>query len=421
MFKRPPRSAFILAAAAGLIISALLGCSYLMSAAPIEPVEPVLGAFEGDPRVDSPQAWRERRTPLLQAAFQREIYGQLPDLGPARIAERRVLDLAELTPRAVAEEWSVVLGEGAHRFNLLIIAPREAARPLPVIEMQLFCGTRAALPGRPEEISDTLNPVFSGCNDTGLMNVAIHIILGRYINGPPIEDVIDRGYALAMFYPGDVVADDPERAPAQLAELTGDPKPGALAVWATLFSSAYDVLAQDARFDAERIAIWGHSRHGKAALLAGAFDHRFAAVIAHQSGRFGAALTAPNRGERRDQIIDKYGYWFPPTLTDTSPMTVDQHMLLALNAPTPVFVGNGEGDAWADPKSTWRTLQGADPVYRLLGSAGLQQPTPEEPTWRGDLVYWARGGGHGVTTADWRAFMAFLDAHLAADQGDATQ
>ena len=92
---------------------------------------------------------------------------------------------------------------------------------------------------------------------------------------------------MAIFYPGDVVAGRPLPAAAPALEaIGGAPRAGALAVWATLFSRAYDVLAADTRFDARRIAIWGHSRHGKAALLAGAFDHRFAAVISHQSGRF---------------------------------------------------------------------------------------------------------------------------------------
>jgi hypothetical protein len=356
--------------------------------------------------------WLGRQAPALRAAFQREIYGQLPDLPAPLISAREIVRAPSLRRAKVhAEQWAIRLGDSPHRFNMLVITPEAAQAPLPVIVMQVFCGNRTAVPGRPRGVAAPLNPVMSVCN-MSFADPIVHGILGRYINGPPIREVTARGYALAILYPSDVVADRSRLAASTLDEIGGAPRAGALAVWAVLFSRAYDAIIQDARFDPERIAIWGHSRHGKAALLAGAFDPRFAAVIAHQSGRFGASPLFHEAGERRDQILRNYGYWFTPDLDEQSPLSVDQDQLIALNAPRPLLLGNGAGDRWSDPAGAWEALRRAHAAYALLGARGLTQSARDRPDFSGDLAYFQRSGGHGVTSADWRAFMAFLDAHL---------
>ena len=402
----------------GAAVTILLGFSALAAtwAFVFKPIDVAAASahmrLEPDPlgAASTPTAWRETSAPAFREAFQREIYGEMPDLGEARVTERRELAL-EALPFAHVETWRVELGETGRRFNMLVVSPPDADGPRPVIVMELFCGPRAAVPGRPEAIPAALTREFKGCEGGGWAEPIVTFILGRYINGPPFEMALRHGYALALFYPGDVVADDGELAPETLAEIGGTPRAGALAVWARLYSKAYDVVAADSRFDASRIAIWGHSRHGKAALLAGAFDHRFWAVIAHQSGRFGASPTESTRGESRAKILEHYAYWFAPDLTETSPLSVDQHVLIALNAPVPVLFGNGSGDFWSDPSGAWRAIQAADPVYEMLGSRGFDQPSAGEPDFSADLVWMQRPGGHGVTTRDWRAFLSFLDAH----------
>jgi hypothetical protein len=398
----------------GLLLVALVGAGWLATrsspdfdAAAAQALEPsLLATFGADPAVADAAAWRERRAPLLRAAFQAEIYGQVPKLPPAEVVDRHDVAVPDLGDAAHVEEWSVVLGEG--RFQMLVITPPNARGPLPLVVMQTFCGNRAFLPGEATGLADSGVP---GECESEMMQPLIHFILGRYISTPPIAEIMARGYALASFYPGDVVADHAGAVPA-LEALGGTPRAGALAAWAGLYSRAYDVLAADSRFDPRRIAIWGHSRHGKAALLAGAFDDRFAAVISHQSGRFGASPTASDRGERRDQILKNYSYWFTDRLTIDSPLSVDQHQLIALNAPRPLLLGNGAGDGWSDPAGSWEALRGAHDAYALLGARGLTQTAPRTADFTGDLVYFQRGGGHGITPADWRAFLAFLDAHL---------
>ncbi|MBX3479721.1 MAG: hypothetical protein KF842_04930 [Caulobacter sp.] len=382
---------------------------------------PVLGAFRGDAPVTTPAQWSERRVPLLRQAFLSEVYGERPDLGAAVVETRETLAVEDVGG-ATVEQWTVRLGqaEPARRFHVILALPRATDRPAPLIILELFCGNRAAVPGHPESVVENRDILPAPCRSTTLDPVA-KMILGKRISGPDIATVTARGYAVAMFYPGEIVPDDPELAPAALAALQpdtpADRRGGALAVWSVMFSDAYDVLAADARIDAKRVAIWGHSRHGKAALLAAAFDPRFAAVIAHQSGRGGASLTHSTAGETVKQITDAYGFWFGAAYARqaTSPSPdLDQHQLIALIAPRPVLLGSGMGDAWSDPAGAFRAAQGADAAYRLLGSPGFNATDMHDFRPGDGIVWWSRGGGHGVTTEDWDAFLQFLDKAMPA-------
>lgn len=373
-----------------------------------------LAAFETDPPVASVANWTERRAPLLRAAFEREVYGVFPEAGAPTISDRTVVAEAAFGGRGRVEQWTVNLGE-AGAFNLALAIPTDAEGPVPVILMQTFCGNAAAFRFM-DGVSGPLD-AWSGC-DGGWSDPIIKSIFGRYIAGPPFERVLDAGYALAIFYAGDVVPDSGTRGMAALeatAAADGE-RWGAIGAWAWLFSRAIDVLDADPRFDPERTAIWGHSRNGKSALVAAAFDPRVDAVIAHQSGKGGATLTRSYAGESVKQITDSYPHWFAAqyaTYADNEDaIPVDQHQLIALIAPRPILFGNSIRDKWSDPEGAYRAVQGADPVYELFGSEGLDQPSMRQPNFDADLAFFLRPGRHGVTTQDWEYFLTFLDAHF---------
>lgn len=378
---------------------------------------PVLGPFGDDGPVTTIAEWEARRAPALRQALAERIFGPYPtDVSPARVLSRDDISYTPLAAHAGIEQWSVAVGDEDRplHFNMVVVRPIDANGPLPVIIMQNFCGNRAAFRDVPDAIAGPLTPSFSGCEENWTTPL-VELIFGRHIMVPPYEQILSRGYAIALFYAGDVVGDEAASAREGLTRLygAGSADAGAIAVWAWLYSQAYDALAADSRFDPARIAIWGHSRNGKSALLAGANDARIAAVISHQSGRGGAALNRSETGESISEMMSAYSWWFPPAYAAaTETPEVDQHQLIALIAPRPVFLGNARRDAWADPLGAWRAAEAASPVYELYGARGLDQTDLREPNNGAGIAFYTRGGLHGVHSQDWDAFLDFLDAHF---------
>lgn len=394
------------------------------NAASTIPAEPaVLAAFETDPAVETPKDWTNRRAPILRQRFQDLIYGVEPAPYAAKVTARTALELPETRGFADVEQWTVQVSDaGADgapplAFNMLVFTPKGAKGPLPILVAQNFCGNRALFKRRPPEIAPSLTKLYEGC-ESGKLDWLIEAILGKYISGPPIEKVLSRGYALAEFYAGDVAADNAD-AEAALLRLSGGrtPRTGALMVWAWEYSRALDVLSTDARFDPRRMILWGHSRNGKAALVAMAFDPRIAGAIAHQSGRGGAALTRSTRGESVAEIMKSYPFWFAPNFAGYAgkeqTIPIDQHQLIALAAPRPILLTGARSDGWADPESAFRAARGATPVYKLFGAQGLRQADMKTVDLSADLAFYIRPGNHGSTTRDWNTFLDWLDAHFA--------
>jgi len=180
-----------------------------------------------------------------------------------------------------------------------------------------------------------------------------------------------------------------------------------------------DYLETDRAVDAKRVAIMGHSRLGKTALWAGARDPRFALVFASCSGELGASLARRDFGETVDDVAANFPWWMARNFQKYSKrwndMPVDAHMLIALNAPRPVFVTGGTQDQWADPRGMFLAEVAAGPVYRLLGKKDLgtsELPPLDTPLTAGDLGFHYHTGGHTITAEDWRAFLEFADRHL---------
>jgi hypothetical protein len=379
----------------------------------------ILAAFGDDAPVRTAQEWSERRAPLLKAAFEEHLYGPVPVELKGREAGRRVV-AENFREGGPLEEIDVAVGDDA-MFRMAVAWPKGASadNPVPVIIWENFCGNIGAMGA--EALSEPFNAV--SCRNEGMMSAMIRLIFGKYIIEAPVEQITSRGYALATIFPGEVVADSADGAPLGLARFEGllpeARRPsGAIAVWATEFAWAIDVLDQDPRLDASRTAAFGHSRQGKAALLAAAFDPRIEVVLPLQSGKGGATLTRSYAGESVKQITDSYGFWFAPAYAAyadrEAEIPVDQHQLLALVAPRPVMLGNGWKDVWSDPNGSFRAALGADPVYRLFGADGLRQATMQAKEPHGELDWFIREGGHGIRAKDWDAMLDFCDRWLTA-------
>jgi len=417
---------FAVSAAMSVALLGLYGCVNMVLPAVPDAVDGpnarphALAIFEGDAVIVTPADWTDRRAPLLRAAFQEHVYGAMPAARAPIVESHIVVDEAAFGGLGRVEQITLRLeGEGERRFNLALAIPNNADASLPIIVMQTFCGNAAAF----DQMEGVASPLDgeSGCGG-GWSDPLVRSVFGRYIAGPPFETVLSRGYAIAIFYAGDIVPDSAAGSAQPLSEMASemagaDATPwGAIGAWAWLYSRAVDYIETDARFDSERIAVWGHSRNGKSALVAAAFDERIDAVIAHQSGKGGATLTRSYAGESVQQITESYPFWFAESYAayadNEAAIPVDQHQLIGLVAPRPILFGNSIRDKWSDPEGSFRALQGADPVYELLGSRGLDQPSMGDTNFDADLAFFLRPGRHGVTTRDWDYFLEFLDAHF---------
>jgi dienelactone hydrolase len=177
-----------------------------------------------------------------------------------------------------------------------------------------------------------------------------------------------------------------------------------------------DYLVTEPGVDAHRIAALGHSRNGKTALLAAAFDERIAMAFPHQAGCGGSAPSRGKTGESVKAINGAFPHWFNAQFKQFNDaperLPFDQNCLVALCAPRPVLFSAAEGDQWANPAGQFQVLQAADPLYRFLGTKGLAS---KEIPPRGQLVdsplgYYVREGKHSMTSDDWTVFMNFADA-----------
>jgi hypothetical protein len=180
-----------------------------------------------------------------------------------------------------------------------------------------------------------------------------------------------------------------------------------------------DLIERDSGIDRRRVAIEGLSRYGKAALVAMAYDQRFSIGFIGSSGAGGAKLLRRHFGEQLENLAASGEYhWFAPNFLKyagslaTSDLPVDAHMLIALAAPRPLFIGAGtveHGDGWVDPRGSFEAARAASPAYRLLGVEGLvgeTYPAVGENRTAGRIAFRQHEDGHS-NAPNWPAFLDF--------------
>jgi hypothetical protein len=360
-------------------------------------------------KVKNAKMWWKQRRPEIVEDFDREIYGRVPAHTPAvkwevTSTEKEMNNgVAVITKKLTGHVDNSSYPAITVDIQATLSTPADAIGPVPVMMEFGFVGGFPRRPGVP---------------------------------APPVEpgptwqqQVLAKGWGYAVIVPYSIQADNGAGLTKGIIGLVnkGEPRKlddwGGLRAWAWGASRALDYFETDKAVDARQVGIDGHSRFGKAALVAMAYDPRFAIVYVSSSGEGGAKLNRRNWGEIVENVAGTGEYhWMagnfikyagPLTWND---MPVDAHELIALCAPRPVFIGGGatKGDGWADAKGMFMAAAGAGPVYKLLGKKDMgtaEFPAIETPLIEGDVAFRQHSGGH-TPGPNWPAFITFASRYL---------
>ena len=368
--------------------------NYDESKVPVYTLPPVLTTLQNQIITNS-SSWEKLRRPEILALFRNNVYGQMP----------KTYDSLQFS---TTNNSPAVMG-GKANLKQVQITIWKLGKSV-IIDLILFT------PNNKRQA-----PVFLLVNNRGKNNTDVT----RTIKSEfwPAELLIDSGYALAAFHVSDAAPDDSttyqngvlKLYPEQLNAPNGMKAIGA---WAWAASRVMDYFEEQKEVDAKKVCIVGHSRGGKAALWAGAEDERFAIVISNCSGNSGAALSRRKFGETIKHINNRFPHWFCNNYKkyndNEAMLPIDQHMLISLIAPRPVYVTSASQDLWADPKGSYLSLIHAQPVYALYGKHSAltsEPPSINSPIVNSYLGYHNREGVHDLTAYDWNSFIRFANYH----------
>jgi hypothetical protein len=367
-------------------------------------------------RVTTPEQWMSERRPELKALFEHYMYGSAPAWPVGVKADVLFTDPKALGGKATLREIKISWGIPT-TIHLLLATPNGQKRAPCVFGLN-FDGNHTVLADKRIRLPEAWMRIPG--------NKAREEDRGTKIENWSIEASIDRGYAIGTLYMGDI---DPDRHdwsdgihPHYYKPGQKEPGPhewATIRAWAWGLSRVVDFLVTDPAIDSRRLAVFGHSRNGKTALVAGAYDDRIALVLSHQSGCGGTAPSRSTVGESVARINTAFPHWFNDTFVlfndKTDRLPFDQHCLAAICAPRPVLYSNAQDDQWANPTGQFEMLKAATPVYNLLGAEGLKAekpPSPGDPLISSRLGFWLRPGKHSTTPEDWKIFLDFCDAQL---------
>jgi hypothetical protein len=362
-------------------------------------------------RVKSATTWWRKRRPELVELFDREIYGRVPRETPrvrwevTATEQVKVGEIPAVTKRLVGHVDNSACPQITVDIQLALTTPASAKASVPVM-MEFGFGA----PGR-------FGPP-GGFRPPG--------------GGPSWqEQVLAKGWGYAIIVPNSIQADNGAGLTQGIIGLCNQGQPrkledwGALRAWAWGASRALDYFETDPAVDAKRVGIEGLSRYGKAAIVAMAYDPRFAIGLIGSSGEGGVKLHRRNFGELVENVAGSGEYhWMAGNfLKYAGPLTwndlpVDSHELVTLCAPRPVFISAGSPQVeggWIDQKGMFMAAVAAGPVYRLLGKKGLSTadyPPAETALIDGEIAFRQHSGGHTVGP-NWPTFLQFAERYLA--------
>lgn len=366
-------------------------------------------------RVTSERQWKDKRRPELKALFEHYMYGKMPPAPRGMKFEVKRIDTNYFGGKATIKEVTIKFKDtSAPSIHLMLVVPNNKKAPAPTFLALNFCGNHTIVTNRDIRLpTETLPKTCPGCVDRKATDAG----RGAQAASWALEKTIERGYALATFFNGDIEPDDVEATHGIRSVYRSQGYDfGAIAAWAWGLQRAVDYLLTDKDVDGQKIAVMGHSRNGKAAIVAAAFDDRIAMAIPVQAGCGGTSPSRGKVGESVKAINDRFPHWFNAEFkefnSEPERLPFDQNCLIALCAPRPVLLSNATEDTWSNPAGQFEMLQSADAVYRLLHVEGFNATAMPETNHlvASRLGYFIRPGKHSVTPVDWQAILDFADA-----------
>jgi hypothetical protein len=349
--------------------------------------------------------WNQRRSEIVED-FDREIYGRLPKDTPKvkweviKSTEELNGEVPVITKQLAGHVDNSSYPQITVDIQVTLTTPASAKGPVPVIMEFGFTGMRG--PARPAAPGPTWQ-----------------------------QQVLAKGWGYAVLSPTSVQADNGQGLTLGIIGLVNKGQPrklddwGALRAWAWGASRVLDYFETDKSVDAKRVGIEGHSRYGKATVVAMAYDPRFAIAFVSSSGEGGVKLHRRNWGELVENVAATNEYhWMAGNFIkyagslNWNDLPVDSHELVALCAPRPVFISAGatNGDGWVDAKGMFLAAAGAGPVYKLLGKKDLgtaEFPAIETTLIDGDVAFRQHSSGH-TPAPNWPTFLRFADRYFKA-------
>jgi hypothetical protein len=370
--------------------------------------------------VKNAQEWNSIQRPYIYHLYEENQFGRYPVKKVPlryRLLEK---DGHALGGTATRKQVRIYLspGDSTVYTDVLIYFPNNIKKPVPVFVGYNFSGNNEIQ----NDPGIMITKIWVPSKSKGAVNNrATDSSRGAEASQWQVNEILSHGYAVATVYYGDLEPDNPDGWKTGIRTTLKDvlkiqPEEwGAMGAWAYGLSRIYDYFEKDGDINANKVALIGHSRLGKAALWAAASDKRFALIVSNESGEGGATLSKRWYGETVKIITQKFPWWFAAKYKtygdNTDALPIDGHMLLSMIAPRPLYVASAEGDTWSDPKGEFLSAKEAGRVYALFGKKGIDadsMPVLHHPV--GDMVrYHIRAGKHDVTLYDWQQYLQFAD------------
>lgn len=369
--------------------------------------------------VKTAEGWSHKRRAEVLELFKQNVYGVVPPR-PADLSWE-VFESDDQALGGIATRKQVTIyfskDKSGPQMDLLVYLPNDAERPVPT-----FVGLNRR--GNHQVHSDP-NIRLATLRDKGKPpRKGDASKRGARTEYWQVEMIVKAGFAVGTAFQFDVDPDFFDEfqngVHALYPELQNrSDNFSSIGAWAWGLSRALDYFEQDDDIDASRVAVLGHSRLGKTALWTGAVDERFAIAISNCSGCGGAALSKRRFGETVKRINTNFPHWFCEKFRSYNDkedaLPLDQHMLIAMMAPRPVYISSAEDDKWADPRGEFLSGKYATPVYRLFGKSGFAEDllefTIDQPVHT-TIGHHIRKGRHEVNAYDWQQYLKFAELHF---------